>query len=308
MNPLISIIIPTYNWSSALKLAIKTALWQSYQNFEIIVVGDCCTDDSEQIVKSFNDSRIKWFNLEQNSGSQSIPNNFGIEKSKGEYIAHLGHDDVWHPKHLEYLLQYLDQFDFFHSLCVSIGPDNEETKQKNKMMLYGLNTHQNENDDMFFVPPSCFMYKRSLYEKVGAWKHYKEIYNNPDVDFVLRCFKKSIGKVFCSNKLTSFKFNSAWRKDSYIIKPTHQQELFINKLIKNEDFFNKAIIELAGHYKSLIGWQNADSSTFDCALFILQNYFIIHPMTAFRMKEIETSDKPKGFGVTEARIYRGLEK
>jgi glycosyltransferase involved in cell wall biosynthesis len=69
MNQLISVVIPTYNWSNVLKLAIKSVLWQSYQNFEIIVVGDACTDDSEEVVKSFNDSRIKWFNLEQNSGS-----------------------------------------------------------------------------------------------------------------------------------------------------------------------------------------------------------------------------------------------
>jgi len=98
---LISVIIPTYNWSSALKLAIKTALWQTYKNIEVIVVGDCCTDDSEEVVKSFDDSRLKWINLEKNHGSQAIPNNYGIKMANGEFIAHLGHNDVWHPTHLE---------------------------------------------------------------------------------------------------------------------------------------------------------------------------------------------------------------
>jgi glycosyltransferase involved in cell wall biosynthesis len=59
IKDLISVIIPTYNWSSALKLAIKTALWQTYKNIEVIVVGDCCTYDSEEVVKSFGDTRLR---------------------------------------------------------------------------------------------------------------------------------------------------------------------------------------------------------------------------------------------------------
>lgn len=86
-QPLVSVIIPTFNWSAALKQTIISVLNQNYENYEILVIGDCCTDDSEQIVKSFDDIRIKWYNLDQNYGSQFGPNNFGLKVATGKYVA-----------------------------------------------------------------------------------------------------------------------------------------------------------------------------------------------------------------------------
>ena len=68
------------------------------------MVGDACTDDSEEVVRSFADPRVRWENLEENSGSQSGPNNRGLALARGELIAYQGHDDVWHPYHLATLV------------------------------------------------------------------------------------------------------------------------------------------------------------------------------------------------------------
>ena len=70
-TPLVSVLIATYNWSSVLRHAVRSALWQTYPAVEVIVVGDACTDDSEAVVRSFGDGRVRWDNLERNSGSQS---------------------------------------------------------------------------------------------------------------------------------------------------------------------------------------------------------------------------------------------
>ena len=104
-GPKISVIIATYNWSSVLRSAIESALLQTFQDFELLVIGDGCTDDSDLVVRSFADPRVQWINLPSNSASQATPNNHGILMSAGEYIAYLGHDDVWYPTHLESLLE-----------------------------------------------------------------------------------------------------------------------------------------------------------------------------------------------------------
>ena len=77
-SPLVSVVIATYNWSEVLRWAIRSVRGQSYPHWELIVVGDRCTDDSEAVVESFGDPRIRWHNRERNAGSQSLPNNDGI--------------------------------------------------------------------------------------------------------------------------------------------------------------------------------------------------------------------------------------
>jgi glycosyltransferase involved in cell wall biosynthesis len=306
INPLISVIIPTYNWSNVLKLAITTVLWQTYQNFEIIVVGDACTDDSEEIVKSFNDSRIKWHNLDKNYGGQAIPNNIGIEMAKGEYIAHLGHDDIWHPKHLELLLEASTGESFLHSLCISIGPDNEETHFKNKCILYGFNPPDKNDWYLYFIPPSAIMYKKELFYKIGPWKDYEEIYIPPDKEFEKRAFIESKNKVARSKRLTVLKFNSAWRKNSYILKPCHQQQDYINE-IKNEDsFLDNFLLDIIAAYKEFNGLEY-DASKNLSPYSILEEYFTKKP----DIHQIITEHNPhniKGYEVKMSRVYRGLDK
>ena len=83
-SPMVSVIIATFNWSAALRLAIRSVLGQTLQAFEILVVGDACTDDSEAVVEAFGDARIRWLNLAHNAGSQHAPNNAGLNAARGE--------------------------------------------------------------------------------------------------------------------------------------------------------------------------------------------------------------------------------
>src|SRR5260370_39009244 len=99
-EPLVSIIIATYNWSNVLRLAIRSVLWQTEQDFELLVVGDGCTDDSESIVNSFGDARIRWHNLAKNSGSPSTSNKAGLALALVTYAGYLGRDHAFRPAHL----------------------------------------------------------------------------------------------------------------------------------------------------------------------------------------------------------------
>src|SRR6266498_729342 len=129
-RPTVSVIIATYNWSGVLRCAIRSVLAQTFRDFELIVVGDCCTDDSEAVVRSFNDERVGWHNLEQNCGNQFGPNNHGLALSSGRYIAYLGHDDLWHRDHLALLVRAIaaHEADLVFAITEEIGPPEMPTR------------------------------------------------------------------------------------------------------------------------------------------------------------------------------------
>ena len=99
-NPNVSVVIPTYNRAHLIGRAIKSVLDQTYQDFEIIVVDDDSTDNTEEVVKRFNDSRIHYIRHKQNRGG-AVARNTGIKAARGKYIAFQDSDDEWLPEKLE---------------------------------------------------------------------------------------------------------------------------------------------------------------------------------------------------------------
>lgn len=120
MPPRVSVIITTYNWSSVLPYSIGSVLRQTMADFEVLVVGDGCTDDSERVIAAIGDPRVRWINLPANTKHQSGPNNEGLHQARGEFIAYLGHDDLWLPHHLAVMVGALDATgsDVAHSLNI----------------------------------------------------------------------------------------------------------------------------------------------------------------------------------------------
>ena len=82
-TPAVTVIIPTYNSSGTLRLTLETVLLQDFDDFEVWVVGDGCTDDSETVVSSFGDKRFHWVNLPVNSGTPSVPRNEALRRARG---------------------------------------------------------------------------------------------------------------------------------------------------------------------------------------------------------------------------------
>lgn len=100
-NPTVSVIIPTYNRAHLVGRAIQSVLNQTYQDVEIIVVDDGSTDNTEEVVNSFNDNRIRYIRRKENSGTSAAPRNTGIKITRGKYIAFQDSDDEWLPQKLE---------------------------------------------------------------------------------------------------------------------------------------------------------------------------------------------------------------
>ena len=96
-QPLVTVIIPLFNAEKYIAQTIESVISQTYQNWEMIIVDDCSTDNSKDIVKKYEakESRIKLIELEKNFGGPARPRNVGLDISKGDYLAFLDADDVW---------------------------------------------------------------------------------------------------------------------------------------------------------------------------------------------------------------------
>ncbi|MDR0606474.1 MAG: glycosyltransferase [Bacteroidales bacterium] len=110
---LVSIIIPNYNRAIYIESSIQSVINQTYTNWELIIVDDCSTDNSIDIIKECikNDKRIKLYQMPQNNGLPAVPRNFGIEKASGDFIAFLDSDDIWLSDKLQEQINLAQQKD-----------------------------------------------------------------------------------------------------------------------------------------------------------------------------------------------------
>ena len=102
MNPLVSIITPSYNSAKFIAETIQSVQNQTYQNWEMIIIDDGSSDETESVVFAIiqNDNRIQFHKLTQNSGP-ALARNTGIEKASGNYMTFIDADDIWFPTFIE---------------------------------------------------------------------------------------------------------------------------------------------------------------------------------------------------------------
>ncbi len=197
----VSVIVPTFNSGATLQLALQTVLGQDFSDFEVWVVGDGCTDDSEQVVASFADDRLHWVNLPTNSGGPSLPRNEGLARAKGRFVAYLGHDDLWFPWHLSGLVSCIEstKSDFACSIGASIGPGG----------VTGVFTVPNRpwSPDANLSPIN-WLHRRSLTEDIGVWADVKV---GDDREFLHRVLSTKT-RLGYHKQLSALRFPSAeWR-------------------------------------------------------------------------------------------------
>ena len=99
-NVLVSVIVPTYNHATHLSRALRSVFKQTYENWELIVVDNHSTDNTEALVESFNSPRVKYLKI-NNHGVIAVSRNAGIEAAEGEWVAFLDADDFWSEDKIE---------------------------------------------------------------------------------------------------------------------------------------------------------------------------------------------------------------
>ena len=239
-NPRVSVIIATYNYSAVLRYAIQTVLWQTFTDWELIVVGDCCTDDSAEVVQSFGDARIRWLNLAENSGSKSLPQNAGLKIAQANLMAYLAHDDLWHPRHLETLVRAMEASpaDLVYSVAVYVPPPGQ-----NERHLSGVFPEGEFRAGSALVHSSV-LHRRDLIDDLGDWPDPRTTQMPGDHFFWTRAAEA--GKRFLAvPKLTVWKFNASSRPGSYLTKRSDEQARYFARLRDEPELAEKELIECA---------------------------------------------------------------
>lgn len=146
----VSMITPVWNRPDMLVRSVHSALTQTHQDFEIIVVGDGCPPDVEKeykrVINFFDDERICWYNLPEHKVCTWVTTgiwarNLGLKKAAGEFIAPLDDDDVWLPYHLEESLKIMREnpaIDFVYGECWNVGMKGKQASTIGRGMENGF--------------------------------------------------------------------------------------------------------------------------------------------------------------------------
>jgi glycosyltransferase involved in cell wall biosynthesis len=217
----VSVIIATWNKADVLRHTIESVLWQTFEDFELWVMGDGCTDHTEEVVLSFKDPRVNWYNFPENTGDQSAPTNEALGRAKGKYIAYLNHDDIWLPNHLETLVGHIEETgaDFVYSILYMF-PQKQPHPHIPKYPYAP-------------VPPEATqsLHRREIIEDVGYWHRPWETHSWPRVDYFHRI--QLAGKKFSLvPRLTALKM---WvDKNNYIAATQHKDFM---EMVRNDPHY-----------------------------------------------------------------------
>ena len=222
---LISVIIPTYNRANLIPRAIASVQEQSYQNWEIIVVDDASSDDTERVIQHINSDRLKYIRHQTNLGG-SAARNTGIKHARGQYIAFLDSDDVWLPDKLKHQLAAVDEQDRQDNLvCYSQFQKSFQVFYQ-RSILPQKGKQENETVANYFwlsggeMLTSTLLISRTLAAatlfKPGLAKHQ-------DLDFMLRLEQQGAKFIFVSQVLAIW-YNES-RSDRISKKANYQLSL-----------------------------------------------------------------------------------
>ena len=185
IDGLVSIIMPSWNTGRFIAESVQSVINQTYQKWELLIVDDCSTDNTDAVVTSFTDERIRYFHNDHNSGA-ALTRNYALREAKGEWIAFLDSDDLWLPEKLEKQLNFMNRNGYVFSYHEYVKIDEEsrplnvyvsgpDTVTKRKMYHYGY--------------PGCLTFMYSA--KTLGLIQIKDIKKNNDYAILLQLCKKA---------------------------------------------------------------------------------------------------------------------
>lgn len=131
MSELVSVIMPSYNTAEFIEETIRSVLSQTYEDWELIIVDDCSTDNTDKVVaKLLSDNRIRYIKNDTNSGA-AVSRNRALREAKGKWIAFLDSDDLWEPDKLQKQVSFMRDNGYHFSYTNYIEID-EESKANGK--------------------------------------------------------------------------------------------------------------------------------------------------------------------------------
>ena len=183
-KPLISVVLPTYNGSEFISQSINSIINQTYTNWELIIVNDCSTDNTAEIIQTFaqKDSRIRVLTNEVN---KKLPAslNVGFKQAQGEYYTWTSDDNEYYPQAFEKMVDFLQNNDDYGMVYAQTNVEENGVLQN---YLWCTEKTTPELLLQISVPGACFLYKADVAKLVGEYD--VSIFLNEDHDYWLRLF------------------------------------------------------------------------------------------------------------------------
>ena len=196
-SPFISVSIPVFNGSNYIKYCINSVLEQSYANFELVIVDNCSSDETQSIVESYNDERIRYIRNKKNIGAI---NNFTkcVEMATGDYFVLLPHDDILLPEALEEFVSALENknIGLVYSAMQVINENGDTLYRKKNYDNDMLFTSEEALADLIknFMPIQCAMVRTAILKKLGGFDLKYSLFS--DVHLWLRVFLEGWGAYY----------------------------------------------------------------------------------------------------------------
>jgi len=227
-TPLVSIIIPTYNHAHFLHEALQSVCDQTYSDWEALVINNYSEDDTIEVVKAFDDSRIHLENF-RNNGVIAASRNYGIGMARGEYLAFLDSDDTWFPEKLSTCITRLE------GGCDLVCHGLHWFGNRSERSQYYGPASRSSYDALLYkgncIATSATIVRRELVEVVGGFSESLEIVTAEDYHLWLKLAQAGIEMAFVDQVLGSYRFHAT--NAGTAIKQAKAVEYVI------EDFFPK---------------------------------------------------------------------
>tara|TARA_B100000963_G_scaffold361982_1_gene401591 strand:- start:9280 stop:10167 length:888 start_codon:yes stop_codon:yes gene_type:complete len=232
--PVVSVIVTTFNRKDMLKTTIESILNQSFSQFELLVVDNFSNYDFINFINSFNDSRIKSFQ-NNNNGIIAVNRNFGIKKSRGKYIAFCDDDDYWDKNKLFDQIKVFQSFDtiLVSSLALNFGADTNFFSKNYGFLYNRINLGYKSLLISNPIVLSSTLIKSEVLKKVGGFSEDKNLIAVEDYDLYLRIF--DLGNFVLIKKfLIYYRFHAGSVSKSGIDDKYRKQKLFKLRGIKKQ--------------------------------------------------------------------------
>lgn len=264
--PYFSIVVSVFNKEDFIYATLNSVLQQSFSDFELIIVNDGSTDSSESIIKSFNDSRIR-YSHQKNQGAAAARNN-GIQLAKSDWIALLDGDDIWLTNYLETILKTLNDFpnEYIFATAIAHAYEDDIVPVTYSFPIDGQTTLKNffkDSKKHSILSSSSIVFKKSILESTGLFD--TSIKSGEDTDLWIRFGLNSpivfINKIlvhytYSDNSLSNSAFNldAKPKFDKYYVEETQNADL---KVYIDINRFSLAILsKLNGDNKSFCFYKN----------------------------------------------------
>lgn len=216
MAPRFSVLLPTHNRARLLRLALASLLAQTERDFEILVVGDGCTDDTAKVITGLADERIRWFDLPKAPHFGYANRNIALRQATGAYIAYMTDDDLAFPDHLALLASTLESTgaEWAYSRPLWVAADG-------LLVPFATNLLNADELEVFtgarnHIPSCCVVHRRGCLEKYGYWP--ENLPSAADWHYWVRIIEGGErANLACCPTPTMLHFNASWR-----VKPETQ--------------------------------------------------------------------------------------